>query len=268
MSRHAQESRTVKIAKSPRITLFLETAPLLALVGIAFVGSCGNVLHFFGACGITGVVQYGDTGCPDLLCLVAVREYLRDRRLGRIRKWGWVSWPILVLLIGIAMTLALGYIGNDKTMLAHIAGSPVGHMAGPLPGAVLLLALSLFHRRDSGTAAAAAAAKRKRQPEAAPVAASAPLTSEAVALPPVRQGSVGENASSGQQHKVVTIPAAGEPDADAIDIYAEALKILAEDPDITGAELGRRLGRTPSRGRQIMRSLAGTAPRGLDEGAS
>lgn len=162
MSRHAQESRTVKIARSPRTTTLLETVPLIALAAISFGGSFGNIINFFGACGITGVFQYGDTACPDLLCLVAAREILRDRRICR-EKSGRVSWPMMVLVIGIAMTLALGFIGADKRLLAHIAGSWAGHIPGLLPGAVLLLVLSILHRRDAGTAGASGTKSDRRK---------------------------------------------------------------------------------------------------------
>lgn len=178
----------MKIAKSPRTTMFLETVPLLALIGIAFGGSYGNILNFFGASGITGVFQYGDTACPDLLCLVAAREILRDRRIGR-RKSGYVSWPMVVLLIGIAMTLTLGYIGADRNLLAHIAGSWAGHISGLLAGAVLLLVLSILHRRDTGTAGVAGTRTERRKASAgtaAPVPAtsvpSAPVMPEPIAV--------------------------------------------------------------------------------------
>lgn len=180
MSRHAQERRTVKLAKaasSPKMTAILETAPLAGLILIAFGGSCSNIFRFFGACGTTGIFQYADTAGPDLLCLVAFREILRDRRLKREHK-GWMSWPVLVVIFGIALTLALGYIGNDKTLLANIADHWMGHLAGPLPGLLLLIALSLFHRRDTGTEAAGTKRDRRKaaastgtaeRPQAAPV---------------------------------------------------------------------------------------------------
>ena len=184
MSRHAQESRTVKIAKSPRTTTLLETVPVLALAGISFGGSCGNIFNFFGASGIEGVFQYGDTACPDLLCLVAAREILRDRRIGRERKSGWVTWPMAVLIIGIAMTLTLNFLGDDKTFLKWVSGSAWAPIAGLLPGAFLLLVLAIFHRREAGTAEAAGTRTERRQSRAAgtvPVASPVPEPVPAVA---------------------------------------------------------------------------------------
>jgi len=49
---------------------------------------------------------------------------------------------------------------------------------------------------------------------------------------------------------------------DDVDTQAEALRILAEEPDITGSELGRRLNKTPGYGRTLMRRLAPSAPSG------
>ena len=49
------------------------------------------------------------------------------------------------------------------------------------------------------------------------------------------------------------------------DIEAAALEVLANAPGISASELGRRLGLTDARGRQIARKLTATAPRGQDE---
>jgi hypothetical protein len=52
------------------------------------------------------------------------------------------------------------------------------------------------------------------------------------------------------------------PGADDIDAQAEALSILAAEPDIAGSELGRRLGFKPSYGRTLKRRLTETVPGG------
>ena len=41
-----------------------------------------------------------------------------------------------------------------------------------------------------------------------------------------------------------------------VETQAEALRILSDDPDIDGSELGRRLGKTPGYGRTLKRKLA------------
>lgn len=179
----------MKIAKSPKMTVLLETVPVIALTGISFGGSCGNIFNFFGACGIGGVFQYGDTACPDLLCLVAAREILRDRRLGRERKFGWITWPMVVLIIGIAMTLTLNFLGDDKTFLKWVAGSVWAPVAGLLPGAFLLLVLAIFHRRETSTAEAAGARTERRKTQAGTGAAitktAEPVPARSPVLPPV-----------------------------------------------------------------------------------
>ncbi len=43
-----------------------------------------------------------------------------------------------------------------------------------------------------------------------------------------------------------------------VETQAEALRILADHPDIDGSELGRRLGKTPGYGRTLKRKLAGS----------
>ena len=184
MSRHAQESRTVKIAKSAKTTMLLETVPVVALAGISFGGSCGNIFNFFGACGIEGVFQYCDTACPDLLCLVAAREILRDRRLGRKKKFGWATWPMVVLITGIATTLTLNFLGDDKVFLKWVSGSAWAPVAGLLPGAFLLLVLAIFHRRETGTAEASGTkAERRKASPGTSTAATAPVPAQRAAEP-------------------------------------------------------------------------------------
>jgi hypothetical protein len=59
-------------------------------------------------------------------------------------------------------------------------------------------------------------------------------------------------------------PADIDNQAAALTIHAEALTILADEPDISASELGRRLGKSEGRGRQIMRELAKAGPQGPD----
>jgi len=177
------------------MTVLLETVPVIALTGISFGGSCGNIFNFFGACGIEGVFQYGDTACPDLLCLVAAREILRDRRLGREKKFGWITWPMVVLITGIAMTLTLNFLGDDKAFLKWVSGSAWAPVAGLLPGAFLLLVLAIFHRRETGTAEAAGTSTGRRritvagQKAAEPVlAVPEPVPAASTAAPAAQSG--------------------------------------------------------------------------------
>lgn len=176
--------RMTKGATSPKMVAFLETVPLALIIIICFGGSCNNIFHVFGACGTTGIFQYGDTGAPDLLCLVAFREKIRDSRLHRDHK-GWLSWPMTIIVFGIALTLTLGYIGSDKGLLAYIANSWIGHvLGGVLPGLLLLLVLSVFHRRDAGTAKTGTGSSHRRAAASTAAKTPEPASSTATPVPP------------------------------------------------------------------------------------
>lgn len=69
-----------------------------------------------------------------------------------------------------------------------------------------------------------------------------------------------------QQPATATVTALTDAENADLDTEAKALKILAEEPDISASELGRRLGRSGARGRQIVRKLAKAAPQGPDAG--
>ena len=58
-------------------------------------------------------------------------------------------------------------------------------------------------------------------------------------------------------------PASSTPETrvpDDVDTQAAALEILAAEPDISGSELGRRLGKTERYGCMLKNSLAGSVP--------
>ena len=83
-----------------------------------------------------------------------------------------------------------------------------------------------------------------------------------------RRGS-GTTARQPARHKGGTAArrsAAKDPEAQAAEVvtHAEAELILAAEPDISGSELGRRLGTTPGYGRTLKRKLAPVAPGGED----
>jgi hypothetical protein len=59
------------------------------------------------------------------------------------------------------------------------------------------------------------------------------------------------------------VPPATEVPKD-VDARAEALAILAAEPDISGAQLGLRVGRTGRWGQTFKKNLVGTAPKGQD----
>jgi hypothetical protein len=140
-------------------------APLV-LAGIAFGGSFDHWMHLASKHGQHGVLAPAIAVCVDLGVYMATRERQRDARVGRVRR-GWASWPTVVLLAGILLTLA----GN----VASAQHSRWGVTVALIPGAFLLVAISLLERRaaEDGRQARAAedrrlaaeAAERERQAE-------------------------------------------------------------------------------------------------------
>jgi hypothetical protein len=113
-----------------------------ALAGIAFIGSYSHLVALGQTHGVHGALAYTTAGCVDAIVAMAARERQRDRRTGR-RHWGAVSWPVVVLCGGVALTLA----GN----LAMAQHSPWGWVMAGIPAAALLLAISMIERRASHT---------------------------------------------------------------------------------------------------------------------
>ena len=144
------------------ITIIRENAPVITLTGVAFGASYGHIAKLCGDYGPHGWVQYATAACVDLLCIIGAEERQRDKRIGRERKWGFVSWPTLVLVAGILVTLA----ANIATAEPHI----FGYCVAAWPAGALLLAVSVLERRTSHAAVPAAAgpaaAPRKRAAEA------------------------------------------------------------------------------------------------------
>lgn len=131
----------------------------LILTVIAFGGSFDHWVHLADAHGQRGYLAPTVAVCVDLGVYRAARERQRDLQTGRERR-GWLSWPTLIMIGGIALTLA----GN----VASAQPSPWGVITALIPGAFLLLAISLTERRAAERARrqAAADAERERQAEA------------------------------------------------------------------------------------------------------
>lgn len=150
-SKHAQERRTVK--RNIPVTAIRENVPVMALAGIAFGASYGHIVELCGEHGPHGWKQYATAGVVDLLCIIGAEERQRDKRIGRPRN-GRVSWPAVVLVTGIALTL-----------LANIATAepgPLGYFVAALPAGALLLAVSVLERRASHEAPASTRTERRR----------------------------------------------------------------------------------------------------------
>lgn len=167
MPQHAQERRNMKAARPAKLiaasrknlTTVRENVPVLALAGVAFGASYGHIAKLCGDYGPHGWVQYATAGCVDLLCIIGAEERQRDKRIGRERIGKWVSWPTLVLTIGIALTLAANLATADKRIL--------GYFVAALPAGALLLAVSVLERRVShGTVPKTASTKATTRKQA------------------------------------------------------------------------------------------------------
>jgi uncharacterized membrane protein (UPF0136 family) len=163
------------------ITIIRENAPVITLTGVAFGASYGHIAKLCGDYGPHGWVQYATAACVDLLCIIGAEERQRDKRIGRSRKWGFVSWPTLVLIAGILVTLA----ANIATAEPRI----FGYCVAAWPAGALLLAVSVLERRTSHAAVPeaastrAAARKQAAEAKASPAAVYQPAVAPAPAVP-------------------------------------------------------------------------------------
>ncbi len=128
----------------------------LALAGVAFGGSFAHWVHLAAVHGQRGLLAPATAVCVDLGIYMAARERQHDLRSGRGRR-GWASWPTLVMSGGIALTLA--------GQVASAQWSPWGVITALIPGAFLLVAISLMERRaaERGRRQLAADDARDRQ---------------------------------------------------------------------------------------------------------
>lgn len=286
--RHAQERATVKLNWASQflatarvsVTAVRENVPVLLMTGIAFGGSYGHIAELCGRYGPHGWVQYATAGCVDLLCVIGAEERQRDKRIGRARNGKKVTWPTVILFIGILVTLAANAATADRSFL--------GYCVAAWPAAALLLAVSILERRASyeiplqiertemqealeaeqkARIRAAAEADAARQEAADAAEREATLAAEVERLKADTARPRSDTAKPKPVRRradAASLPSspAASPDTDDIDTQAEALSILAAEPDIPGSELGRRLGFKPSYGRTLKRKLTSVSPGG------
>jgi hypothetical protein len=278
------------------VTAMRENAPVLLMTGIAFGGSYGHIAELCGKYGPHGWVQYATAGCVDLLCVIGAEERQRDKRIGRARNGKKVTWPTVILFIGIMVTLAANAATADRSFL--------GYCVAAWPAAALLLAVSILERRasyeiplriehdelqaelEAGRERAGAAEARADEAEACAAEAEAErnaererataATAEADALrrelAEARRGNDDRKrdrkpTGNGTRKRA---PETGNGDGtdeapEDLDSEAKVLWFLAKG--YSASQAGIRAGLTDSRGRQIAR-VAREAPRGIDEGAS
>lgn len=119
----------------------LDSGPVLVLALIAGAGSFSHVRETAIEHGQTGPMAWAVAVCVDLTCVMAARERQRDKKTGRERN-GRLSWPTLVLVAGIVLSLAANL---------HQAESSVwGWITAATPAATFLVAVSMLERRATG----------------------------------------------------------------------------------------------------------------------
>lgn len=123
------------------VTAVRENVPVLLLTAVAFGASYGHIAKLCGDYGPHGWVQYATAACVDLLCVIGAEERQRDKRIGRGRGGKWVTWPTVILFIGILVTLAANTATADRYFL--------GYCVAAWPAGALLLAVSILERRAS-----------------------------------------------------------------------------------------------------------------------
>ncbi|MCK2213333.1 DUF2637 domain-containing protein [Actinomadura sp. ATCC 31491] len=139
----------------------LDTGPVLVLALIAGAGSFTHIRDTAAEHGQTGWMSWAVAICIDLTCVMAARERQRDTKTGRTRR-GAVSWPVLVLIGGITLSLAAN--------LAQAAPTVWGWITAATPAGAFLLAVSMLERRAAHPGA--------EIPEAAPAPVPEPVLAD------------------------------------------------------------------------------------------
>ncbi|GLW25300.1 SpdA protein [Microbispora amethystogenes] len=140
-----------------------DTGPVLVLAAIAGAGSFTHIRDTAAESGQTGWMSWAVAVCVDLTCVMAARERQRDKKTGRVRR-GWISWPTLVLVAGIVLSLAANLHQADPTLW--------GWLTAATPAGAFLVAVSMLERRATGPRLESPPAPSSSAvPSSAPVAA-------------------------------------------------------------------------------------------------
>ncbi|MFF5207800.1 DUF2637 domain-containing protein [Streptosporangium sp. NPDC000396] len=122
------------------IRWLLDTGPILVLAAIAGAGSFTHIRDTAAEHGQDGWMAWAVAVCVDLTCVMAARERQRDKHTGRTSD-GPISWPTLVLVFGIVLSLAANLNQADP--------SPWGWITAATPAGAFLIAVSMLERRAS-----------------------------------------------------------------------------------------------------------------------
>jgi hypothetical protein len=149
--------------------LLADSGPVVVLASIAAAGSFTHIRDTAAEHGQGGWMAWAIAVCIDLTCVMAARERQRDKRTGR--RTGRLSWPTLVLVGGILLSLAAN--------LAQAEPSAWGWITAATPAGAFLVAVSMLERRATGAGARArtAAAVLTAPPSFGNPSSSAPSSS-------------------------------------------------------------------------------------------
>ncbi|MGV9773548.1 DUF2637 domain-containing protein [Streptosporangium sp. NPDC003464] len=163
-----------------------DSAPVLILALIAGAGSFTHIRDTATEHGQSGWMAWAVAVCVDLTCVMAARERQRDKKNGRQRD-GWVSWPTLVLVGGITLSLAAN--------LAQAEPSAWGWITAATPAGAFLIAVSMLERRASEP-------RPEPSPELVPVPDAVPEPPAEPATPVLLPGSAvpGQNGAENGQN--------------------------------------------------------------------
>ncbi|NEA28324.1 DUF2637 domain-containing protein [Actinomadura bangladeshensis] len=118
-----------------------DSGPVVVLAGIAAAGSFTHIRDTATEHGQRGWMAWAIAVCIDLTCVMAAGERQRDKHTGR--DTGRLSWPTVVLVGGILLSLAANLAQADPSVWGWItAGTPAG---------AFLVAVSMLERRKAST---------------------------------------------------------------------------------------------------------------------
>jgi Protein of unknown function (DUF2637) len=117
----------------------LDSGPVVVLALIAGAGSFTHIRDTATQHGQRGPMAWAIAVCIDLTCVMAARERQRDKRTGRTPRR--VSWPALVLVGGVVLSLAAN--------LDQAEPSIWGWLTAATPAGAFLVAVSMLERRST-----------------------------------------------------------------------------------------------------------------------
>lgn len=168
----------------------LDSGPVLVLAAIAGAGSFTHIRDTATDHGQDGWMSWAIAVCVDLTCVMAARERQRDKKTGRTRT-GLASWPTLVLVAGIVLSLAANLQQAEQTVW--------GWLTAAIPAGAFLIAVSMLERRATGP---------RPEPSSSTVPASSPVTVSAPSSVPGSSSTVDASSSNpGVSSSAVAVPA-------------------------------------------------------------